>query len=88
MVPDDATEAFLGELFRPFGTPSSIKVYKNQWGKPKGDALVALDDAAAAKSAIKALNGKEVLQAIRYAPGLTLPYVPGASRGANKCFRC
>ena len=60
MLPDDATEEFIRELFRPFGAPSSVKVYTNQWGKPKGDALVALDDATSAKSAIKALNGKEV----------------------------
>eukprot|EP00658_Telonema_sp_P-2_P047460 TRINITY_DN36102_c0_g1_i4.p1 TRINITY_DN36102_c0_g1~~TRINITY_DN36102_c0_g1_i4.p1 ORF type:complete len:357 (-),score=83.75 TRINITY_DN36102_c0_g1_i4:175-1245(-) len=60
LLPDDATEKFLRSLFSPFGEILHVKLYKNQWGKSKGDALVNLSTEADARSAIKKLNGKEV----------------------------
>lgn len=60
LLPDDAIEQFVRSLFSPFGDIASIKLYRNQWGKSKGDALITLGTERDAKSAIKALNGKEV----------------------------
>jgi len=60
LLPEDANEDFVRSLFSPFGEVVSVKLYRNQWGKPKGDSLVSLGSDGDAKSAVKALNGKEV----------------------------
>jgi len=60
LLPEDANEEFVRSLFSPFGDVTNVKLYRNQWGKPKGDALVSLGSNGEGRAAIKALNGKEV----------------------------
>merc|ERR1711957_357277 len=60
LLPEDANEEFVRSLFSTFGDVTNVKLYRNQWGKPKGDALVSLGSNGEGRAAIKALNGKEV----------------------------
>lgn len=55
------TEEQLRALFEAHGQVDSVRVITDRdTGRPKGFAFVEMGDAAAAKAAMEALNGKEV----------------------------
>ncbi len=55
------TEDQLRELFEAHGAVDSVRVISDRdTGRPKGFAFVEMSDAAAAKAAMDALNGKEL----------------------------
>ena len=55
------SEDQLREMFEAYGAVDSVRVISDRdTGRPKGFAFVEMSDAAAAKSAMDAINGKEV----------------------------
>ncbi|NLF18704.1 MAG: RNA-binding protein [Lentisphaerae bacterium] len=55
------SEDQLRELFEAYGAVDSVRVISDRdTGRPKGFAFVEMSDAAAAKAAMDALNGKEL----------------------------
>ena len=55
------SEDQLRELFEAYGAVDSVRVISDRdTGRPKGFAFVEMSDAAAAKAAKDALNGKEL----------------------------
>jgi CUG-BP- and ETR3-like factor len=60
-LPHDLTDADLATAFNPFGTVISAKVYVDKvTGESKGFGFVSYDSAAAAETAIKAMNGFQI----------------------------
>ena len=57
----DTTESKLQEMFAAHGEVASVSVVTDRYtGRPRGFAFVEMADAAAASSAIKALDGSEL----------------------------
>lgn len=59
-IPQEADESFLFELFKRFGTVSSIRVMRDQQMKSKGFGFANMLSLMEAQRAISALNGVEV----------------------------
>lgn len=60
-LPKDIDDAKLGELVKPFGTPSSSEVVNDRvTGQSKGFAFVEFANDEEARATIKGLDGKDV----------------------------
>ena len=55
----NATEQSLEELFQPFGRIVKVKIYRDAFDQPKGDALVTFAKLGSAKSAVAKLDGQD-----------------------------
>lgn len=55
----EATDSDVRKVFSVYGEIGSIRVARNRAGRPRGYALVELEDEAAA-AAVEALNGAEL----------------------------
>jgi len=69
-LPQSITWAQMDLLFSPFGRVKRIKVYRDDAGKPKGDALVTYVKQGSVASAIQKMNGHTI------APGMKLHVSP------------
>ncbi|MDP9361515.1 MAG: RNA-binding protein [Acidobacteriota bacterium] len=60
-LPKDIDDAKLGELVKPFGTPTSSEVVNDRvTGQSKGFAFVEFANDEEARATIKGLDGKDV----------------------------
>lgn len=58
----DVTEENLRQTFEPFGQVTSVTIVKDKYsGQPRGFAFVEMADQTEAQTAIKNLNGKELV---------------------------
>jgi len=83
------SEDQLRELFEAYGAVDSVRVISDRdTGRPKGFAFVEMSDAAAAKAAMDALNGKELdgraLTVNEAKPRADRPRVGGGGGGARR----
>ncbi len=58
----DATQEMIKEAFEPFGEVTSARVIKDKYsGQSRGFGFVEMPAQSQAQTAIKSLNGKEIL---------------------------
>jgi RNA recognition motif-containing protein len=61
-LPNDATDETIREAFESFGEVTSAKVIKDKYnGQSRGFGFVEMPGQSQAQTAIKSLNGKEIL---------------------------
>jgi RNA recognition motif-containing protein len=61
-LPNDATDETIREAFESFGEVTSAKVIKDKYnGQSRGFGFVEMSGQSQAQTAIKSLNGKEIL---------------------------
>jgi len=71
-LPQSTTWAQMDLLFSPYGRVKKIKVYRDDGGKPKGDALVTYVKQGSVATAIQKLDGHEI------SPGTAIQVSPAS----------